>query len=74
MHSLLGRSGKFIWKLLESYRAFKSGLGRFFVEEGRLKEHSFWNGRFMDLLILAVYRETWAHHTSTMLKRFHPGS
>jgi RimJ/RimL family protein N-acetyltransferase len=58
----------------ESYRAFKSGLGRFFVEEGRLKEHSFWNGRFMDLLILAVYRETWAHHTSTMLKRFHPGS
>lgn len=56
----------------ESYRTFKSGLGRFFVEEGRLKAHVFWNGRFMDLLILAVYREMWAHHTSTMLKRLHP--
>ena len=56
----------------ESYRAFKSGLGRFFVEEGRLKQHAFWNGRFMDLLILAVYRETWARHTATMLKRLHP--
>lgn len=58
----------------ESYRAFKSGLGRFFVEEGRLKEHAFWNGRFMDLLILAVYREMWTHHTSRMLKRLHPVS
>ena len=56
----------------ESYRAFKSGLGRFFVEEGRLKEHVFWNGRYMDLLILAVYRETWARHTARMLKRLHP--
>lgn len=56
----------------ESYRAFRSGLGRFFVEEGRLKEHVFWNGRFMDLLILAVYRETWARHTSKWLKRLSP--
>jgi RimJ/RimL family protein N-acetyltransferase len=58
----------------ESYRAFESGLGRFFVEEGRLRQHAFWNGRFMDLLILAVYRETWAHHASTMLKRLHVDS
>jgi RimJ/RimL family protein N-acetyltransferase len=58
----------------ESYQAFKSGLGRFFVNEGQLKEHVFWNGHFMDLLILAVYRETWAHHASTMLNRLHAGS
>ncbi len=55
----------------ESYEAFKSGLGRFFVEEGRLKEHVFWNGRYVDLLILAVYRETWARDAATMLSRLH---
>lgn len=53
----------------ESYSAFQSGLGRFFVEEGRLKEHVFWNGRFMDVFILAVYRETWADRAAAMLKR-----
>jgi RimJ/RimL family protein N-acetyltransferase len=58
----------------ESYRAFKSGVGRFFVEEARLKEHIFWNGNFMDLLILAVYRETWARHAAPMLKRLHASS
>ncbi|HWC28319.1 MAG TPA: GNAT family protein [Solirubrobacteraceae bacterium] len=43
-----------------SYSSFKSGLGRLFSEEGRLREHSYWNGRYVDLLILAVYRATWA--------------
>ena len=57
----------------ESYAAFKSGLGRFFVEEGRLKEHAFWNNHFMDLLILAVYRKTWEEHVPAMLKRLDPG-
>ena len=56
----------------ESYAAFKSGLGRFFVEEGRLREHAFWNGRFMDVLILAVYRKIWAAHAPAMLKRLDP--
>jgi RimJ/RimL family protein N-acetyltransferase len=45
-----------------SYAYFKSGLGRFFSEEGRLREHSFWNGRYVELLILAVYRATWAEN------------
>ena len=57
----------------ESYAAFKSGLGRFFVEEGRLKEHAFWNNRFMDLLILAVYRKTWEEHLPAMRRRLDPG-
>lgn len=57
----------------ESYHAFSSGLRRWFVQEGQLKEHVFWNGRFMDLLILAVYRETWAQQASTYLKRLHAG-
>jgi RimJ/RimL family protein N-acetyltransferase len=58
----------------ESYRTFKSGLGRFFTEEGRLREHVFWNGGFMDLLILAVYRETWARYAPVLLNRLRAGS
>jgi RimJ/RimL family protein N-acetyltransferase len=53
----------------ESYRAFASGQGRLFTEEGRLRQHVFWNGRFMDLRILAVYRETWQQLAPLWLKR-----
>jgi RimJ/RimL family protein N-acetyltransferase len=53
----------------ESYRAFESGLGRYFTEEGRLREHVFWNGSFMDIRILAVYRETWQKLAPLMLMR-----
>lgn len=42
-----------------SYPAFRSGLGRFFVEEGRLREHAFWDGRYTDLHVLSVPRSTW---------------
>jgi RimJ/RimL family protein N-acetyltransferase len=42
-----------------SYPAFRSGLGRCFVEEGRLREHAFWDGRYTDLFILSVPRSTW---------------
>jgi RimJ/RimL family protein N-acetyltransferase len=43
----------------DSFELFRSGLGRFFQEEGRLREHSFWNGRYVDVRILAVYRSIW---------------
>jgi RimJ/RimL family protein N-acetyltransferase len=58
----------------ESYTEFKSGLGRFFSEEGCLRQHTFWNGRFMDLVILAVYRETWDQHAPRMLNRLCAGA
>jgi hypothetical protein len=53
-----------------SYAMFNSGLGRFFVEEGRLREHTFWNGDYVDLLILAVYRSTWAEQAPRMKRLF----
>jgi RimJ/RimL family protein N-acetyltransferase len=53
----------------ESYTAFYSGLDRFFTEEGRLKQHTFWNGRYMDLAILAVYRQTWERLSREYLDR-----
>ncbi len=52
-----------------SYPRFRTGLGRFFVEEGRLREHAFWDGRYVDVFILAVYRSTWAEHKAEMLAR-----
>lgn len=52
-----------------SYGAFRSGLGRFFTEEGRLREHAFWDGRYRDLFILSVLRATWAEQTPEVLAR-----
>ncbi len=54
----------------ESYQAFRRGLGRFFAEEGRLRDHTFWNDRYVDLVILAAYRETWSRLAPDMLSHF----
>ena len=51
-----------------SYAAFGSGLGRLFAEEGRLRNHAYFDGRYQDLRILAVYRETWARLAPRYLK------
>jgi len=53
----------------ESFQHFRSGLGILFTEEGRLRQHSFWNGRYLDLLILAVYRETWEERAQSLWSR-----
>lgn len=52
-----------------SYGAFRSGLGRFFTEEGRLREHAFWDGRYGDVFILSVLRKTWAEQAPEVLAR-----
>lgn len=36
---------------------FSSGIGRLLHEEGRLRDHLFYNDRYWDLVTLAVYRE-----------------
>lgn len=51
----------------DSFRAFENGLDDFFREEGRLVEHVFWNGRYVDMMILAVYRETWSRLAPRMV-------
>jgi RimJ/RimL family protein N-acetyltransferase len=53
----------------DSYEAFRSGLGQFFVEEGRLRQHVFWNRRWWDMFILAAYRETWERLAPMMMER-----
>lgn len=39
---------------------FASGAGRFFAEEGRLREHEFLAGTYWDLLIIAIHRRLFA--------------
>ena len=53
----------------DSYDSFRSGLGEFFAEEGRLRQHVFWNGRWRDVFILAVYRDTWTRLAPAMTGR-----
>jgi RimJ/RimL family protein N-acetyltransferase len=52
-----------------SYEAFRSGLKNFFTEEGHLREHAFWDGRYVDVYMLAVYRETWAARGPRLVER-----
>jgi acyl carrier protein len=41
------------------FDSFLSALGRAFIEEGRLRNHERFRGRWWDLHILALYRDTW---------------
>jgi RimJ/RimL family protein N-acetyltransferase/acyl carrier protein len=41
------------------FDSFASGLGGAFVEEGRLRNHERFRGRWWDLHILALYRKDW---------------
>lgn len=42
-----------------NYEQFASGEDRLFRMEGRLQDHTFFNGQHWDHLILAIYRDTW---------------
>jgi RimJ/RimL family protein N-acetyltransferase len=56
----------------ESFQAFYSGLDRFFIEEGCLKQHTFWNGRYMDMAIFAIYRDDWNRYSPKLRERLIP--
>ena len=49
---------------------FGRGLGRYFAEEGRLREHEYFNGRHWDSVILALYRDRWDDLASKALDRW----
>lgn len=42
-----------------SLKAFRRVVGRFVVEEGRLREHRFRDGAFRDVITFAMYRQHW---------------
>ncbi len=38
---------------------FAGGVGKLFTEEGRLRDHLYYGGRYWDMLTFALYRRTW---------------
>jgi RimJ/RimL family protein N-acetyltransferase/acyl carrier protein len=42
-----------------NYEQFAHGAGRLFEVEGRLREHEYLGGRYVDALLLAAHRERW---------------
>jgi RimJ/RimL family protein N-acetyltransferase/acyl carrier protein len=46
-----------------------SGLGRVFVEEGRLVEHEYVDGTWADLHLLATTRRLWDEHAPRLIER-----
>ncbi|MEM9557475.1 MAG: GNAT family protein [Acidobacteriota bacterium] len=56
----------------QSLAHFDGGLDILFTEEGRLREHAFWNGEYQDVSILAIYRETWARQAKRFARHFLP--
>ena len=39
--------------------SFRSIIGKIAHEEGRLRDHEYFDGRYWDLVFLAIYREEW---------------
>jgi RimJ/RimL family protein N-acetyltransferase len=50
-----------------TFNSFKSGVGRYFVEEGKLSEHSYHAGQYWDLHLLAISRDRWNEAANPML-------
>lgn len=38
---------------------FGRGMSKYFVEEGRLRGHEYFNGKYWDVVITALYRRSW---------------
>jgi RimJ/RimL family protein N-acetyltransferase len=52
-----------------SYRSFRSGREWLFREEGRLAQHSFFGGRYWDMVLFAIFRSDWATTWHETLRR-----
>jgi len=48
-----------------NYEQFAHGAGRLFEVEGRLRDHEFMGGRYVDALLLAAHRDTWTARLGT---------
>lgn len=57
-----------------NFRQFASGLGKWFVEEGRLRDHEYHGGRYWDLHLLAMYREDFEKRAAALMRVFARGA
>lgn len=53
--------------LAPNMAAFASGAGRHFEVEGRLTAHEYLDGRYEDMVVMAITRERWAAHVDDLL-------
>jgi len=51
-----------------TYKDFRSGEGRLFIEEGVLREHEYYDDRYWDMHVLAVPRSLWLEHGLRLLR------
>jgi RimJ/RimL family protein N-acetyltransferase len=56
-----------------NFDQFASGAGKFFEIEGRLRDYSWYGGRYWDKLILSVSRETFRDRGAAVLRIEDPG-
>jgi RimJ/RimL family protein N-acetyltransferase len=47
---------------------YASALRNLLIEEGRLKGHLYYDGRYADFVTLALYRETWEHRVAPIVE------
>jgi hypothetical protein len=52
-----------------NYDQFASGEGRYFELEARLRDHSFFGGRYWDELVLAIYQDKWQEGEGRLMLR-----
>lgn len=57
-----------------NFQQFASGLGKWFVEEGRLRDHEYHGGRYWDLHLLAMYREDFEKRAPVLKRVFARGA
>ncbi len=55
--------------LENNYEQLRSGAGAWFVTEGRLAEHEWYDGRLWDLILLAVRRDLWERNGPKLVAR-----
>lgn len=58
--------------LQSNYSRFASGEGRFFTLEARLREHEYVDGKYQDMVILAIYKSDWVEVSKFIYSGRHP--
>jgi RimJ/RimL family protein N-acetyltransferase len=54
------------------FETYASGSPSLFEVEGRLKNHEFYEGEFVDRVIAAIYRETWQSNSAILQRLIGP--
>jgi RimJ/RimL family protein N-acetyltransferase len=48
---------------------FRSGIGRLFEEEGRFRDHEFFDGRYWDVVNITLWRDEWEKKSGHLMSR-----